>query len=249
VDFFSVENFERLAEVHLVPFVINLVLAIAVFVVGRWVAKALARAVSRLAARSKIDESLVKFIKDLVYATLLMIVIISALERLGIKTTAAVAVLGAAGLAVGFALQGSLGNFASGVMIMFFKPDKVGDVVSAAGHTGKVEEIKIFNTVMLTPDNQQIIVPNSAITGGSITNITAKHTRRVDLVVGIGYGDDIKQAKDLLVKIVSEHPKVLADPAPQVAVAELADSSVNFVVRPWCNIRPRATDTRASASR
>jgi len=236
VDFFSVDHLEALADRYLVPFSVNLALAILVFLIGRAVARLIVRAIGRVAERAKLDESLRKFLCDMSYAVLLMVVVITALERLGIKTTAAIAVLGAAGLAVGFALQSSLGNFASGVMIIVFKPYKVGDVVTVAGQTGKVDGVKIFNTVLVTPDNLTMMIPNGQITAGTIVNLTALGTRRVDLVFGIGYGDDIKKAKELLDKLVREDSRVLADPAPVVAVSELADSSVNFVVRPWCAV-------------
>ncbi|MCA9679710.1 MAG: mechanosensitive ion channel [Kofleriaceae bacterium] len=234
MDLFSVEYLKHLVDVYVVPFGINLVVALLVFVFGRWLARVLVNLAKRLMARAKLEESLSKFLGDLLYAVLLMVVIIAALERLGVKTTAAVAVLGAAGLAVGFALQGSLGNFASGVMLIGFKPYKVGDVVRVAGEVGKVDSIQIFNTVLVTPDNRRIIVPNGQITGGVIENITSEPTRRVDMVFGIGYGDDMSKARDVMTGVVTAHPLVQAEPAPQIAVSELADSSVNFVVRPWC---------------
>lgn len=231
--FWTVANFQKLAEEHVVPFAINLVLALLVFVIGRIGAKIITRVVVRVCERAKVDESLTKFIADLVYALLLMIVVIASLERLGIKTTAAIAVLGAAGLAVGLALQGSLGNFASGVLLIIFKPYQVGDLVTLAGTTGVVESIQIFNTMLLTGDNKTVILPNGSITGSTIVNITKKGQLRVDMVFGIGYDDDLKKAKELLMQILNEDERILEDPPPQVAVSELADSSVNFVVRPW----------------
>jgi len=232
----STEYLEFLAHTHVVPFAFNAFVAILVFYIGRIVARILVRVADKVMVRAKLDESLRKFLSDMLYAILIMMVSIAALERLGVQTTAAVAILGAAGLAVGFALQGSLGNFASGVMIVTFKPYKVGDVVSIAGQTGAVEAVRIFNTILHTPDNRQVIIPNGQVTGGVIENITALGQRRVDLVFGIGYDDDIKKSKELMMKVLTDHPKVLAEPAPQVAVSELADSSVNFVVRPWCKI-------------
>jgi small conductance mechanosensitive channel len=160
-------------------------------------------------------------------------VIVAAIGTLGVQTTSFVAVLGAAGLAVGFALQGSLSNFAAGVMLIVFRPFKAGDYVEAGGTAGSVQEVSIFTTVMKTPDNKKVIIPNSQITGGSITNYSAMETRRVDMVFGIGYGDNIKQAKDTLEQILAADERILKDPAPTIAVSELADSSVNFVVRPW----------------
>jgi small conductance mechanosensitive channel len=170
----------------------------------------------------------------MVYFAVWIFALLAALEAFGVKTTSFVAILGAAGLAVGLALQGSLANFASGVMILIFRPFKIGDFVEAGGVKGKVVEISVFTTVFNTPDNQRIIVPNGGIMGGNITNVTAMDTRRVDLVAGISYGDDIDQAKQLFMGLCTGHPKVLADPAPVVKVVALADSSVNLVVRPWC---------------
>ena len=234
MDIFSVEYAEHLADAYAVPFAINLVLAALVFFVGRIIARALERFAGRLFERANMDRSLSNFLCDLIYALLLMIVIIAAFERLGVKTTAAIAVLGAAGLAIGLALQGSLGNFASGVMLIFFKPYAVGDVVTVAGSTGTVESIQIFTTVLLTADNQKIIIPNGQITSDSITNITALETRRVDLVFGIGYGDDIAKARGIIESVINADERILKDPAPVIAVNELGDNSVNFVVRPWC---------------
>ena len=232
-DVFSVDYLKALAEAYLVPFAINLVLAALVFIIGRTVARVITRVVARLCERAQLDRSLVKFIADLVYALLLMIVVIAALERLGVKTTAAIAVIGAAGLAIGLALQGSLANFATGVLIIMFKPYRVGDVIAAAGSTGKVDAIRIFNTVLVTGDNRQLIIPNGNIFSGSIENLTAMETRRVDMVFGIGYDDDIRRAKQLLEQILADDERVLEDPPPVVAVSELADNSVNFVVRPF----------------
>ena len=234
MDFFSVEYLEKLVHQYLVPFAINLLIAILVFYIGRAIARLIVRVLGNVAQRSKVDESLTKFLLDLAYGLLMAVVFIAVLERLGIKTTAAVAILGAMGLAVGFAMQGSLGNFASGVMIIIFKPYKVGDVVSVAGHTGKVDSIQVFNTVLVTPDNRRIMIPNGQVTSGSIENITALDTRRVDIVFGIGYDDDIKKAKEMIEGILESDSRILPEPAPQVAVSELGDNSVNFVVRPWC---------------
>ena len=170
---------------------------------------------------------------NIAYVTLVAFVIIAALSKLGIQTTSFVAIIGAAGLAIGLSLQGSLSNFASGVMIIAFRPFKVGDFIEASGVAGVVEGIQIFSTQMRTGDNKAIIIPNSNITGGNIVNYSAKDTRRVDMVFGIGYDDDIKKAKETLTKLLEADDRILKDPAPTVAVSELADSSVNFVVRPW----------------
>lgn len=209
--------------------------AIAILILGRIAAGMVAGGVRKALGRANIDPSLTGFLVALVRMAVLVFAVIAALEAFGVETTGFVAVLGAAGFAIGFALQGSLGNFASGVMILVFRPFKVGDFVSAGGSTGKIMEIGIFTTTMHTPDNQKIIVPNGAIMGSTITNVNANDTRRVDLVAGIGYGDDIARAKQVLESILDSHPKVLKDPVWTVEVSALADSSVNLVVRPWVN--------------
>jgi small conductance mechanosensitive channel len=207
--------------------------AIAILVLGRIAVGVVARIVRKLMVRANTDETLAKFVVSLARIALMTFVIIAALGTLGVQTASFVAVIGAAGLAVGFALQGSLANFASGIMLIIFKPFKVGDFVEAGGTAGVVEAIKIFNTQFKTPDNKKVIVPNSQITGGIITNFSANETRRVDMVFGIGYDDDIKKAKQILERIMGEDERILKDPAATVAVSELADSSVNFAVRPW----------------
>ena len=236
MDLFSIEHLQRLAHQSLVPFGINLLIAIFVYFIGRSIARLIIRVLDRLAERSNVDESLRKFVLDLVYGVLMAIVVITALERLGVKTTAAIAILGALGLAIGFALQGSLGNFASGVLIITFKPYKIGDLVEIAGHTGVVDDIKVFNTVLRSPDNIQILVPNGQVTSGTIKNMSTRGIRRVDIVFGIGYDDDIKKAKEMIEKVLSEDNRILAEPAYQVAVSNLGDSSVDLVVRPWVKV-------------
>lgn len=226
-------DIERMVDIYVVPWSINIALAIIVFVVGRLVAKGLIKVLERVLQNAKVDPMLIEFIGSIAKAALLLFVIIASLDMLGVDTTSLIAMLGAAGLAVGLALQGSLQNFASGVLLIIFRPFQNGDVVDAGGIIGKVEKITIFNTVMLTPDNREIIVPNGAIYGGTITNLSARDTRRIDMVFGIGYGDDIKKAKDILMQVMESDSRILKDPAPVVALAELADSSVNFVVRPW----------------
>jgi len=212
---------------------LNILIALVIFIVGRIVVGIMTGASRRLMSRSNMDDTLVKFLSSLVKAGLMAILIIIVLGRLGVETTSFVAILGAAGLAVGFALQGSLGNFASGVMLIVFRPFKADDVVEAGGVTGKVQEVGIFATTLMTPDNKVMIVPNGGITAGNITNYSTMDTRRVDMVFGIGYDDDIKKAKETLERILREDDRILDEPAPQVAVSELADSSVNFVCRPW----------------
>lgn len=213
----------------------NIIIAGVILFIGWWVAKYLRGMVETIMKIKDVDPLLISFTGSIVYIALLAIVLIAALNQLGIQTTSFIAILGAAGLAIGLSLQGSLANFASGVMIIFFKPFKVGDFIEAGGTSGVVEGIQIFSTQIKTGDNKSIIVPNSCITSGNIINYSAKDTRRIDMVFGIGYDDDIKKAKDLLIEIVKADERVLTDPAPVVAVSELADSSVNFVVRPWVN--------------
>ncbi|MHC4732632.1 MAG: mechanosensitive ion channel family protein, partial [Planctomycetota bacterium] len=209
--------------------------ALLTLVVGWIVAKIIRGVLRRVMLRAHLDVTLASFAANLVYFALLAFVIVSALGQIGIQTGSFIAIVGAAGLAIGFALQGSLSNFASGVMLIIFRPFRAGEFVEVGGVAGSVEEVQVFSTILTTPDNKRIILPNSAVMGGTITNYSATGTRRVDMVFGIGYGDDIKKAKNLLVKILEEHPAILKDPAPVVAVGELADSSVNFIVRPWTN--------------
>ena len=215
---------------------ISFVFALLIFFIGKWISKSVVKILGKALRKvGGVDETLVKFLENIVYYALLTVVIIAALNKLGIATTSFLAILGAAGLAVGLALKDSLGNFASGVMIIIFKPFRVGDFVTAGGVTGSVSEVGIFNSVFVTGDNQRIVVPNSSITSGSITNVNAFDTRRVDLVVGISYDDDIKKTKDLITNLLTSHEKILVDKGITVAVSELADSSVNFVVRAWVN--------------
>ena len=207
--------------------------AILILVGGRVAAGFIRKAIRRVMGRSKVDIALVDFVTHLAYWAIIIFAVIAALDKFGVKTTSFVALLGAAGLAVGLALQGSLSNFAAGVLILVLGPFRVGDAVRIGDTLGKVAKIGIFATTITTPDNQTVFLPNSQVMGGKITNINACDTRRVDLTAGIGYGCDIGKAKDLLEGILASHPLVLEDPAPVVELAELADSSVNFVVRPW----------------
>jgi small conductance mechanosensitive channel len=211
----------------------SILIALLIWFVGRWLARVVAGVVQRLLLRAKVDATLAGFFRNICYAALVIFVAIAALSKLGIETGSLIAVIGAAGLAVAFALQGSLANFAAGIMIIMFRPFRVGDVVEAAGVAGIVEEIQIFSTVLRTPDNKRVFVPNSAITGGNIVNVTANPTRRVDMTFGVAYGEDLARVRRTLERILAENPKVLRDPAPLIAVGALADSSVNFLVRPW----------------
>lgn len=207
--------------------------ALLIFIIGRWIAKMVRSAVKRVMGRRNLDPMLINFLGAILYSLLLVAVVIAAVGQLGIQTTPLVAVLGAAGLAVGLALQNSLGNFAAGVMLIFFRPFTKGDYVEAGGTSGTVDEVGIFNTVLNTPDNRRVIVPNGQITSDAITNYSAHDTRRIDMIIGVDYGDDLKTARSTLEKVVKAHDKVLDDPEPIVWVMELADSSVNFAVRPW----------------
>ncbi len=208
--------------------------ALIVLVVGMWIAKLIKKGVVRLMEKRNVDPTLISFVSSLLFMALKIFVIVAALEKLNIKTTSFIAILGAAGLAVGLALQGSLANFASGVLMIIFKPIKVGDFVEVGGVMGSVVEISILTTTLNSPDNKRIIVPNGQVMGGSITNFNANGTRRVDLVAGIGYGDNIDKAKAVLKTILASDERILKIPEATVAVVEMADSSVNFVVRPWC---------------
>ncbi|MDO6563826.1 mechanosensitive ion channel [Amphritea sp. 1_MG-2023] len=220
-------------DVYVIPWVINIAMAAAIFILGRMVAKFLVSLLGKILRKGKMEDILVNFITAIANVLLLLVVVVASLDQLGVDTTSMIALVGAAGLAVGLALQGSLQNFAAGVMLIIFRPFKEGDFVEAASVAGVVEHISIFNTIMRTGDNKEVIVPNGNIYSGVITNYSARDTRRVDMVFGIGYGDDLKKAKALLEEIVTSDERVLKEPAPVIAVSELADSSVNFVVRPW----------------
>lgn len=213
----------------------QLILAIVVLIIGLWIIGKVVRLVQAGLNKSGTDETLAKFLCSLTSIILKALLFISVAGMVGIETTSFIAILGAAGLAIGLALQGSLANFAGGVLILLFRPYKVGDFVDAQGVAGTVFEIQIFNTIIKTPDNKRIIVPNGAISNGIITNFSAEETRRVDFVFGIGYDDDIAKAKATLQRIMSEDSRIHSDPEPFVALGELADSSVNFTVRVWVN--------------
>lgn len=230
---FTQEDMTKYLDDYILPFAINLAMAIVIYVVGKIVVKFLVSGFGKLLAKSKYDEMLINFLKSIFNAVLMLFVIIASLNELGVDTTSLAAIIAAAGLAIGLSLQSSLQNFAAGVMLLVFRPFKKGDFVEAAGVSGSVKSIGVFSTIMNTPDNKEIIVPNGKIYGENITNFSAKDTRRVDMKFGIGYGDDLLLAKKLLEEMIIADERVLADPAPLVAVAELGDSSVNFVVRPW----------------
>ena len=208
--------------------------AIDIYIIGSWVVKKIVNALRKVMAKSKYDESLQRFLMNLVSWALRILLILVVIGKLGVETTSFAAIIAAAGLAVGLALQGSLSNFAGGVLIMIFKPYRIGDLIEAQGELGVVKEIEIFTTKLVSPENKLIIVPNGAMANGNIVNYTAEGKIRVDTVIGVAYEEDIKKTKDVLLEVLTTNPKVLKDPAPSVNVLELADSSVNFAVRPFC---------------
>jgi len=212
---------------------IKIVAAVLVFLIGKWLCRKITNLLTKLLEKNRVDVTLIRFLDSIVYYTLLIVVMIAVAGQLGINTTSFLTIVGAAGLAVGLALKDSLSNFASGVMLIMFRPYRVGDFVEVGGVSGTVQSVDIFNTTIHSVDNKKYIVPNANITTDVITNITANDTRRVDLVAGIGYDDDILKAKNILEKIIKDEKRILETPAYNIAVSELADSSVNFVVRPW----------------
>lgn len=219
----------------LTDFGLKVVAAIVILIVGLWLAKkAKGLLVKALAARS-VDQTLIGFFANLLYGAIAVFVVISSISKLGVNTTSFAAVIAAAGLAIGLALQGSLSNFASGVLLILFKPFKAGNFIKAGGEAGIVVEVGLLTTELRTPDNVKIILPNSAVMSGSITNVSAHSTRRIDMVIGVSYGDDLPKAKQIMADILAADERVLKDPVPQIAVSNLGDSSVDFVVRPWVN--------------
>lgn len=219
-----------------VPFLLNLIAAIIIYVIGKWVAKIASSIVGKLMTKAKVDPALVGFTKTIVHTIIIVFALIASVGKLGVQTASFVALLGAAGLAIGMALQGTLSNFAAGVMIIIFKPYKIGDYIEAGGTEGIVEEIQIFNTILATLDNKQVILPNSMATGDKIINYSAKGTRRLDLIFGISYDDNIGTARDALMKVIKEDKRYLDSPEPFVGVDALADSSVNLACRPWVKV-------------
>ncbi len=224
-----IENLKKLV----IEFTPNILLALAILIVGLIVIKFIVKTSRKVMDKSGVDNTLQKFLGNLIGWGLKILLIITVIEKLGADTTSFAAILAAAGLAVGLALQGSLANFAGGVLIMIFKPFKLGDLVEAQGEIGVVKEIEIFTTKLTGLSNKEIIIPNGTLSNGNIINYSTEGTRRVDLTIGVSYDADIKQTKEVLLKVLTSNPKVLQDPAPAVTVSELADSSVNFAVRPW----------------
>lgn len=218
----------------LIQYGVNIISAILILFVGNLIVKAVAGSVANVLKKKEMDKAVVEFIHGLVRYTLFIIVLIAALSRIGVQTASVVAVIGAAGLAVGLALQGSLSNFAAGVLIVAFRPFKSGDYVEIGGVAGSVDAIQIFQTVLKSPDNKMVVVPNSAVIGSAITNYSRHETRRVDMVIGVSYKSDLQKTKRVLRETLEKDPRILKDPDMTIGVLTLADSSINFVVRPWC---------------
>lgn len=214
-------------------FAIKIIAALLIFIIGRWLARHLSAFLVKAMQAHNVETTFIGFLRNIAYYVMMVAVIVAVVNQLGVNVTSFLAILGAAGLAVGLALKDSLANFASGVMLVLFRPFKAGDFITVSGCSGTVKEISIFNTELATPDNQKLIIPNSSIMGNVITNVTANPTRRIDLVVGIAYEDEITRAKDVLREILAKENRILPEPAATIAVAELGESSVNLVVRPW----------------
>ena len=212
---------------------VKVLASLLIFFIGKKIASLITTVVVKGMRTSKIDETVTSFFSNVIYFGLLVVIILAALSNLGINTTSFLAVLGTAGLAIGLALQGTLSNVGAGIMLVFFRPFKIGHSVQVAGEIGTVEELNLFSVILKTGDNKQIIIPNSAVIGKNITNFSAKTTRRIDLIFNIGYEDDLRLAKETLQEIVDKEPKVLNEPAPFVAVSELAQNSVKLIVRVW----------------
>ena len=217
----------------LIEYTMNIAAAILTLVIGLYVARLISAALHKIMSKRQLDATIVDFVAHMIRYIIIAFVVIAALSRIGVQTTSFIALLGAAGLAVGLALQGSLSNFASGVLIIALRPFKSGEYIEAAGTSGSVDSVQIFATTLTTPDNKIVVVPNSAILGGNIVNYSRMPERRIDLTIGVSYAADLAKTKAVLEKVLQANSGVLAEPAPQVAVAELADSSVNLVVRPW----------------
>ncbi len=227
------ENMLETGQELIVGFGLKILAAFAVLLFGKWVAVILRNIAKKVMVNRGVDPTIVSFSSNLVFIALMTFVVLAALGQLGIQTTSFIAVIGAAGLAIGLALQGSLANFASGFLMIIFRPFKVGDFIEGGGAMGTVEEIQVFTTKLKTPDNKSIIIPNARLTADNITNFSAKDTRRVDLVFGVGYAADTQKVKSIICDVLDKDKRILKDPAPTIGLSELADSSVNFVVRPW----------------
>ena len=233
MDINKFDKYLELAIQYGIEYGIKIVGALAIFIIGRWIVKKISSFIEKLMKKGGVDATLSAFILNMINILLMVVVVLAAVTELGVNTTSFIAILGAAGLAIGLSLQGILGNIGSGVILILFRPFQVGDTISAAGETGTVESITLFNTVLLTPDNKVILAPNSAVAAGNIVNFSKQEERRVDFVFGIGYDDDLKLAKATLQEIIDADDRILKDPASFIGVGELGDSSVNFTVRVW----------------
>ncbi len=220
-------------NVHIAPWSLKILVAIVIFVAGQMIAKLISRIVSRLLTHTRLDRILVEFLSSVVRALLLIVVIVAALDQLGVNTNSLIAMLGAAGIAIGLALQGSLQNFAAGFMLLIFRPFKAGDFVETAGTSGIIESIGIFSTKLYTGDNKEVIIPNGSIYSSNIINYSSRKTRRIDMIFSVSYSDHLPKVKDIILEVLDTESRILKDPAPEVAVGELAANSVNFIVRPW----------------
>lgn len=229
----NIDKYIEMVTYWVTTYSVKIIAALLVLVIGKWLARRITNVITRLMEKNKVDITLVRFLDSIMYYSFMVMVVIAAAGQLGINTTSFLTIVGAAGLAIGLALKDSLSNFASGVMLVLFRPYRVNDYVDIGGVAGNVVSISLFTTELNTVDNQKVIVPNASITSNVITNVTANPTRRVDLVIGIGYNDDIKKAKEVIQGVLAEEKRILPEPAPLIAVSELADSSVNFAVRPW----------------
>lgn len=229
----DIEKATTLIQQDLLLWSMRVLAALAVFVIGRWVSRKIVQAMVIVLEKRDIDPTITRFLQNVSSAVLLVVILIAALNQLGVETSSMLAVLGAAGLAIGLALKDSLSNIASGVLMVAFRPFRVGDFVETAGQLGKVEKISVFYTELLTPDNKLVIIPNSLVTGGVITNFTSEESRRLDLSVGVGYDTDLPRTRMLLLDMLKAHPKVLNDPEPVVGVLAFSDSSIDFTLRAW----------------
>jgi small conductance mechanosensitive channel len=220
-------------NVHVAPWTLKIGVALTIFIIGQLAARMISSLIGKVLGHTALDKILIDFLRSLVRALLLVVVLVAALDQLGVNTNSLIAMLGAAGLAIGLALQDSLKNFAAGFMLLIFRPFKAGDFVEAAGTSGIIDSIGIYSTKMYTGDNKEVIIPNGAIYTSNIINYSSRQTRRIDMIFSVSYGDDIRLAKEIIAKVIAEETRVLEFPAPEIAVGELAASSVNFVVRPW----------------
>lgn len=230
---FDKEELIAFFNIHVMPWTLKVGIALVIFLLGQLAARVVSRLIAQLLSHTKLDKILIDFLRSVVRALMLVVVIVAALDQLGVNTNSLIAMLGAAGIAIGLALQSSLQNFAAGFMLLIFRPFKAGDFVETAGTSGIIDSIGIFSTKLYTGDNKEVIIPNGSIYSSNIINYSSRKTRRIDMIFGVSYSDDIRLAKDIILNVIESEERVLKEPAPDVAVGELAASSVNFVVRPW----------------